>query len=380
MIDFHFLRVAALAVSLALAGCSGGDAAADEDVVAEGARTVTVARVQMRPMTGTFAASGLLVPREEAAVDSELSGYRVADVMVEEGDYVRQGQVLARLDPALLRSRIAQARAQLQQAQAQAEQQQSEANRVSGLEGTGVLSEEQIATRRYEAETAEAAVRVARASLQELQTQEARLTIRAPVPGVVIERTVRPGDISSPGGEPMFRIARGQLIELAAEVPEAELATIRPGTPARVTLPSGVTLTGDVRYVAPTVDPQTKLGVVRVRLPAHEQLRAGGFARAEFIREARPVPVVPEKAVQFEASGPTVIVITEQNRADRQAIRAGVREDGFVELIEGPPVGTRVALGGGAFLIEGDAVRPVENDDRRPPPANAVAPATPSES
>jgi HlyD family secretion protein len=370
-----------VALSLAIAGCSGGDEGAGNEASADSsARTVTVARVQLRPMTGTFAASGLLVAREEAAVDSELSGFRVADVLVEQGDYVRQGQVLARLDPTLLRSRIAQARAQLAQAQAQAAQQQGEANRVRGLEGTGILSDEQIATRRFEAQSAAAAVDVQRAALRDLQTQEARMAIRAPVAGVVLERTARPGEIATPGGDPMFRIARAQLIELAAEVPEADLATMRAGTPARVTLPSGTTLTGAVRYVAPTVDPQTKLGIVRVQLPNHPQLRAGGFARAEFIRTARPVPVVPEKAVQFEAAGPTVIVINAQNRADRQPIRAGVRADGWVELVQGPPVGTRVALGGGAFLIEGDLVRPVENDTRRPPPAKRPAPAAPAKS
>lgn len=369
---------ATIALSLALAACSSGNEAGSERPEESTARTVSVARVQMRPMTGTFAASGLLVPREEAAVDSELSGYKVADVMVEEGDYVRQGQVIARLDPALLQSRIAQARAQVAQAQAQAAQAQGEAERVRGLEGTGVLSDEQIATRKFQAQSAAAAVDVARAALRDLQTQANRMAIRAPVAGVILERNARPGEIATPGGDPMFRIARGQLIELAAEVPEDQLATIRPGAPARVTLPSGVTLDGAVRYVAPTIDPQTKLAEVRVRLPTHPELRAGGFARAQFVRASRPVRALPERAVQFEASGPTVVVITRANRADRQAIRSGVRADGWVELIEGPPVGTRVALGGGAFLIEGDPVRPVENDTTRPPPAKRLAPVTPS--
>lgn len=371
---------AAVALSLALAACSGAGEAGSEEAEESAARTVTVARVQLRPMTGTFAASGLLVPREEAAVDSELSGYKVADVLVEEGDFVRQGQALARLDPALLQSRIAQARAQVAQAQAQAAQAQGEADRVRGLEGTGVLSDEQIATRKFQARSAAAAVDVAQAALRDLETQRNRMAIRAPVAGVVLERTARPGEIAAPGGEAMFRIARGQLIELAAEVPEDELAAIKAGTPARVTLPSGVTLVGDVRYVAPTVDPQTKLGVVRVRLPTHPELRAGGFARAEFIREARPVPAVPERAVQFESGGPTIVVVTNENRADRRDIRLGVRSEGWVELVEGPPVGTRVALGGGAFLTEGDRIRPVEDDPTRPPPARREAPAAAEES
>lgn len=353
-------------LALALAACSGGGEEATSEDEASTARAVTIARVQLRPMTGTFTASGLLVAREEAAVDSELSGYRVAAVLADEGDAVRAGEPLARLDDTLLVSRISQARAQVAQAQAQAAQAAGEAARVRGLDGTGILSDEQIATRRFQAQSAAAAVDVAQASLRDLQTQQGRMVIRAPVSGVVLQRNARPGEIAAPGGDPMFRIVRNREIELDAEVPEDGLATIRAGTEARVTLPSGVTLTGSVRFVSPRVDPQTKLGRVRVRLPVHPELRAGGFARAEFIRPARPVPAVPERAVQFEASGPSVIVIDRRDRANRQAIRPGVRSEGWVELVQGPAVGTRVALGGGAFLLEGDLVKPVENVGAQP--------------
>ncbi|MBO9622954.1 MAG: efflux RND transporter periplasmic adaptor subunit [Sphingomonas sp.] len=359
----------ALGLAAALAACSGNGGETTNASEAGTARAVTVAHVQLRPMTGTFAASGLLLAREEAAVDSELSGYRVAQVLVDEGDVVRAGQPLARLDDTLLQSRIAQARAQLAQSQAQAAQAQGEAARVRGLDGTGVLADEQIAARRFQAKSAAAAVGVSRASLQDLQTQQSRMMIRSPVDGVILQRNARPGEIAAPGGDPMFRIARNRLIELDAEVPEDGLVSIRPGTTARVTLPSGATLTGSVRFVSPRVDPQTKLGRVRVRLPVHPDLRAGGFARAEFLRPARPVPAVPERAIQFEASGPSVILINQQNRAHRQAIRPGVRSEGWVELVQGPGVGSRVALGGGAFLLEGDLVRPVEEQVNGPAPA-----------
>lgn len=369
---------AALAMALPLAGCSGEPENQPETAEqTSAARTVTVARVQLRPMSGAFVASGLLVAREEAAVSSELSGYRIASVLVDQGAYVKAGQPLVTLDDTLLRSRIAQARAQVAQAQAQAAQAQGEANRVRGLDGTGILADEQIATRRFQAQSAQASVEVARSQLRDLQTQQSRMVIRAPVSGVILQRNVRPGAIAAPGVDPMFRIARGQLIELDAEIPEAELAAVQPGTAVVVTLPSGVQLRGDVRLVSPSVDPQTKLGRARVRLPVHPQLRAGGFARAQFQRASRPVPSVPEKAVQFEASGPQVIVINQANRADRQPIRPGARADGWVELVQGPAVGTRVALGGGAFLLEGDRVNAVESDRARPAPAKVPAPVLP---
>lgn len=359
------------ALCLTLAGCSGGaeksSSAAGPDPTQP--RAVTIARVQMREMVGKYAASGLLVAREEAAVSSELSGYRIAAVLVDQGAVVRAGQPLVRLDDTLLRSRISQARAQVAQAQAQAEQARGEADRVRGLDGTGILADEQIATRRFQAQSAQAAVEVARAQLRDLETQQNRMIIRAPVSGVLLERNVRPGAIAGSTGDPMFRIARDRLVELDAEVPEVELARMTPGTRAEVVLPSGLRLRGDVRLVSPSVDPQTKLGRVRVRLPVNPQLRPGGFARAEFEREARPVSAVPEKAVQFEASGPQIVVVDGGNRASRRPIRPGVRAGGWVELVQGPPVGTRVALGGGAFLLEGDRVNPVES-------ARAATPVT----
>jgi HlyD family secretion protein len=313
----------------------------------------------LRPLAGTFVASGLLVPREEAAVGSELSGYKVAKVFYEEGAFVKQGEPLANLDPGLLQAKIAQAAASVEQARAQAAQARSEAARVAGLDGTGILSDEQIITRRSQEKSANAAVEVVQAQLNDLRTQEQRMVIRAPIAGTLLQRSIRPGDIAS-STQTMFRIARDGLIELDAEVPEDALARISGGNTVTVFLPSGTELAGAVRLISPRVDPQTKLGRVRVSLPRNAELRAGGFARAEFSRAATPIPAVPEKAVQFEASGPLLVVIDPSNRAHRVAIKTGTRDSGFVAIDQGPSVGTRVALGGGAFLLDGDLVDPVE--------------------
>jgi HlyD family secretion protein len=350
---------AALIFTLALAACSSKPSSVDNGSDVALSRAVTVARVELHPIGATLAASGLLVPFEEAALGSELSGFRIGTVMVDEGDLVRAGQPLARLDPTLIEAKIAQARAQLAQAQTQAAQAQGEADRVQGLDGTGVLSDEQIATRRSQANGAKAAATAARAQLQDLLTQRAQMTIRAPFAGVVLERTARPGAVAG-SGDSLFRIARDRRIELDAEVPEDALASIGPGTRARVSLPSGVELEGTVRLVSPRIDPQTKLGRARISLPVHPQVRAGGFARAEFQRVPRMATAVPEAALQFEAGGGTVMVVAADNRARSQAVRTGKRANGWVELLDGPPVGTRVALGGSAFLLDGDLVEPVK--------------------
>jgi len=309
----------------------------------ETARAVTVATVELRALASSATASGLLVAKEEAAVGAEQPGYRVLNVLVEQGAWVRAGQPLTILDQSVLRTRLSQALAQ-------AENAKSEAERVTGLDGTGVISDEDISNRRSRA-------RVAQAQLRELQTQAAQLTVRAPVAGIVLERTVRPGSVSS--GEPMFRIVRDGAIELDAEVPEAVIFGISLGTAATVTLTNGEALNGKVRLISPLIDSATKLGRIRISLPRHSDLRVGGFASASFGQENPAVMVVPEKALQFEASGPQVTMVDEQNRARRIPVHTGVRVNGYVELTKGPPVGSLVALGGGAFVLDGDLVKPV---------------------
>ena len=352
------LRAAPL-VALALAGATlAGCKKPEAEQAAAQPLTVSVARIETRTLQAGLSATGLFIPREEAAVAPELSGFRVAQVMVDEGDMVARGQPLARLDDALLQAQIEQARAALAQQQVAAERAAAEAARVQGLDGQGVLSDEAIAQRRLEARAAQAAVEVARAQLRDLETREGRMTIRAPVAGRILERAARPGDTSSPGTN-MFRIARDGLIELDAEIPESELHRVRAGDSAQVTLTSGAQVAGKVRLVSPRVDPDTKLGRARVLLPVRPDLRPGGFGRVTFTGAARAVRAAPEAAVRFDADGAYVMVVGDQDRVRRVNVRTGQRAGGWIELLDGPPVSSRVALGGSAFVLEGDQVRPV---------------------
>jgi len=361
------LAVLALA-GTALAGCSKKE----EAQAAPQPLTVSVAQVQLRQLQTGVTASGLFTPREEAAVAPELSGYRVAQVLAEEGDLVARGQPLARLDDTLLQAQIEQARANLRQQQVAAERAAAEAARVEGLDGQGVLSDEAIAERRLEAKAAAAAAASAKAQLDDLTTREGRMVIRAPVAGRVLERTVRPGDASSPATT-MFRIARDGLIELDAEIPEADLHRVHVGDAADVVLSSGGHVAGKVRLISPRVDPDTKLGRARIALPVRQDIRSGGYGRATFKTTTPPVAAAPEAAIRFDADGAYTMVVGTQNRIRRATVRTGERAGGWVELLEGPPVGSRVALGGSSFVLEGDQVRPVTANQAAAAPIPATA-------
>lgn len=317
--------------------------------------SVTVASVAMREIAGSLTASGRLLPQEEVVVAADLSGFRVARVSAEEGDYVRRGQVLAMLDDSLLRSQIDQMRASLAQQQVAAEQARAQAVRVDGLDGQGVLSREAIENRRFSLRSTQAAVAATRAQLDELLVHRDHLTIRAPTDGRVLERLVRPGQSSS-SGDTLFRLARGGLIDLHAELSEADLAHLSVGDPAEVTLPSGRKLAASVRLLGARVDGQTGTAIARVALPPDRELRQSGFAQARFTR-GTSVLSVPEAAVNFDADGASVNVIDREGRVRRQSVRTGRRGTGLVEIIQGPPAGTRVAVRGSAFALEGDKVR-----------------------
>ncbi len=366
------LAPAALAVLMAgLVGLSGCSEDAPRETAEQQARAVTVVPIGSQPLTGSVSASGPLVPREEAAVSAEIAGYRVARVLVEPGAYVRAGQTLAVLDGALLQSQLQQQQAALAQAEVQAEQAASQAARVEGLEGQGVLSNEQIEQRQFQARTAEAQVRAQAAGLADLRARQARLSVSAPVSGLVLARNVRPGDQSGAGSTPWFVIARDGLIELQAEVSEADLARIRPGQSVQVTLQNGETVLGKVRLVSPQVNAQTQLGTVWISLPNRPSIRAGGFASADFQGGGADALTVPETAVRYDGDGASVMVVGEDNRVKRVAVSTGARGGGLVELVRGPPAGSLVVESAGSFLLENDLVRPV----RKTAEGAAAAPA-----
>ena len=361
-------RIAMISISVALAAAplaACGRKAAVTETEAQRARAVRVVKVEARAITGALSATGVLQPREEAAVLPEVTGYRVAKVLVDEGQYVRAGQTLVQLDGALISAQVDQQRALAAQAAVQAEQAEAQASRVSGLDGQGVLSQEALEQRRFQARAARATANAQAAALKDAQTRAGKLNVSAPVSGLVLERNVRPGDLSA-GGFAWYRIAQGGEIELRAELSEEDIARVRPRQRVTVVLPTGSSAQGTVRLVSPQVNSQTKLGVVRVRLPVRSDIRAGGFGRALFEDAAGQSLAVPETAIRYDADGASVMVVGSDNRVKRVVVKTGARGGGFVALTQGPAPGAVVIQNAAAFLLDGDLVRPVFGDAGKP--------------
>jgi HlyD family secretion protein len=338
----------------------------------QASQSARVVRVSARDLSDSVVAKGRLVVREEAAVGTELSGYRVKAVYVDEGDTVKKGQALAQLDDTLLQAQIAQAEASLAQQKANADFKRSQLARAKNLAEAGATSTAALEQSTMEAASADAALLASQAAVNEMKVRVSRMTLRAPVAGDILQRTIRPGDISSIATQaPYFRIARDGLIELDAELPDSTLGQVHEGDPATVTLPTGEVLQGKVRFISPRVDQNTSLGHARIELPYNEALRPGSFAEARFGGSTRSVLTVPASSVRYEAGGPVLMVLDDANKVHRTPVKLGERVGDFVQVVEGPPAGARVLQVGAAFTLDGDVVTPVEEPSGPETVANA---------
>jgi HlyD family secretion protein len=337
-------------------------------------QAMRVTRIAQRDLSDTITATGHLVVREEAAVGTELNGYRVKAVYVDEGDWVKQGQPLAKLDDTLLLAQIAQAEATLAQQKANADFNNSNLTRTESLATAGASSTQALEQARMAAATTKAAVMAADAAVNSMKVMDDRMILRAPVAGRILQRSLRPGDISVPStATPYFRIARDGLIELDAELPDARLAQLKVGDPATVTLSSGETFKGKVRFISPRVDQTTSLGHARVEMAYDPALRPGGFAQATFGGQAKGGLTVIASAIRYESGGPVVMLVGQGNKVSTVPVKLGDRMGEYVQLVDGPPGGSRVLATGSAFTLDGDVIQPIEEEAAATPAVQAKA-------
>jgi RND family efflux transporter MFP subunit len=285
----------------------------------------------------------------------------VAEVLVNVGDRVRRGQVLARFAADTLRAEVAQAQAALAEAQANAAEAANNAARARTLQQTGALSASQINQYLTAEKTAQARVEQARAQERSQLVRLNQSAVLAPDDGVISARTATVGSVVSNGAE-LFRLIRKGRLEWRAEVTSAELGRLTAGTHALVTASSGARLEGRVRMIAPTVDPQTRIALVYVDVhplpgPAAGSARAGMFARGEFELGAQPALTVPQQALVVREGFNYVFRVNPDHRVSQVKVQIGRIAGDRVQLLSGVGAGVPIVASGGGFLNDGDLVR-----------------------
>jgi HlyD family secretion protein len=345
---------------------------------------VSVVPAARRELVDTLTVSGTLVARDEILLAAQVEGLRITELLVDEGDVVQPGQVLARLardtidaqiaqsDAAIAKAEagIAQARSQITQAEATATEARAALARTEALKKSGNATQEILDQRTALALSAEGRLAAARDGLglaqadrqqaqaqrRELNIKLERTEIRTPVGGIVSRRTARVGANTALGGDPLFRIIANGEIELEADILEMHLSKVPAGAPVSVVTAAGKTVTGKVRLLPAEVDRATRVGRVRISLPRDRDLRVGAFARAEVEVARHDAIAVPNSAVVFTPEGATVQVVRD-GRVEVVAVKTGITAAGQVEILSGLAEDAPVVARAAGFLRQGDAVR-----------------------
>ncbi|HVF95215.1 MAG TPA: efflux RND transporter periplasmic adaptor subunit [Sphingomonas sp.] len=307
-----------------------------------------------------LSATGTLAARREMPVGVAGEGGMITRVLVEPGQWVAAGQVLATVDRSVQSQTAQSLAAQVAVSRSDQVIAQAELDRAQALVDRGFISKADLQRKAATRDAAAARVKVAQATLREAQARNGRLDIRAPAAGLVLTRGVEPGQIVGSGSGVLFRMAMNGQIELRAALAEADLAGLRAGARATVT-PVGQTRTfaGEVWQVSPVIDAQSRQGVARIALAYDPALRPGGFAAATIVAGASVAPLLPDSALQSDEKGNFVYIVGADDKVARRDIRIGQVSDAGVVVLAGLDGNERVVQSAGGFLAPGQKVKPI---------------------
>jgi HlyD family secretion protein len=356
------LGALAIIVALAVAAAVWMGRASTAPVTTTLANQQTIPLVSVMSPGVTAVASnvtftGAISARYDMPIGIDGDAGRIVAIYVEAGDHVKRGQLLARLDDSVLIPQVNRLAASLEQARAQAALSAAEYRRAQAVAPAGALSAEDVEKRRATSVTDEANVKVVAAQLAEYQARLNRTRVVAPVDGTVLMRKAEVGQIASPGGEALFRIASGGEVEMRGQIAEQDLAVVRTDQPAKVYI-TGLSrpFEGRVRLLGAVIDPTTRLGEIRIALKPDPALRPGAFARGAVTVANAERPVLPQTAVMSDNQGAYVYIVNDKSHVERRAVRVSGTIDTGVIIAEGLTGNERVVTTAGGFLRDGEAV------------------------
>lgn len=348
-------KLGAAIALLTLSGCAAEQGSAQE-VSARGAVRVDTVAAREEMAAQPIDAVGLVIDRERTSLAFE-SGGRLASIRVDEGDVVRPGQVLARLDAGALHARQAQARAALAKAE-------RDSARANGLHGSGALAP-------AAADDAATALELAEASLRLVRHHRSRSVLVAPHGGTVLRRLAEAGEVVGPGA-PVLVLSRaddGRAVRLG--VVDRDVVRIAIGDPAAVRLDAlpSARFEGRVAEIAELPSPGTGTFSVEIALEDASIPRAGLVARATIEPSARSrVVLVPAEAL-FEVEGDRAFVFVlagDGQIVERRLVRPSYLRGAEIAISEGLAGGDRVVVTGLSKLAQGARVAAITREERTP--------------
>jgi RND family efflux transporter MFP subunit len=321
-------------------------------------QVVSVVPLAAHAFTPHVALLGEVRPKRDIHVFATASGVRVLQVLADEGDMVRQGQPLARLDVAMAAAQTSAAQASVAEAESNALRARDEYQRAESIRDSGALSSEAIEQRRAASAAADARLAAARAQRSLVNAQVQGGYVRAPIAGLVISRSVQLG--ATVNTQELFRIAGDNRLEVSAQVSESDVVALRTGLAATFRLADGSTVQGTLSRTPASIDERSRTGEALFDLPQNTPVRAGMHLSGEIELAQRQALAAPQDSIRYEDGRAYVFVVGPDNHVHKTFVSLGSREGDLVEILSGVAAGGRVVGAGSAFLRDGDRIRPAD--------------------
>lgn len=316
-----------------------------------GAPTVEVAAAELREMAPAMQVAGTVLSRSDAVLSAEIEGrlLEVADV----GTRVDQGEVIARVEDTALKLRVSELEAELASSKARLSYLEASLERQQRLAETNLASASQIDETRSERDIAQAQLSVIRSRLDQLNDQIERTRVRAPFPGVVVERIARAGERVATGAQ-IARLVNPDRLEAVARAPLRYFRFVTPGSRFEVDT-GGEVFDAPLRTVVSVGNED--LHVFELRLDIERALAVGQTVRVTIPTAGlREVLAVPRDALVLRGSGTAVFIIDETDTARRASVTTGIGQGEWIEVAGPVQPGDRVVIRGNERLRDGQSV------------------------
>jgi len=338
------------------ADASQENAGTDKD--AGYAISVKVAPVVRTDIKSTIHAVGAVAAVNQAKISAKIPG-KVEEILAQEGDHVKAGQTLVRIEATDLRLTVRQAQAAVSVAEATYSKAETEWLRSQELMQTGITSQQQFDLMKSSFDIAAASIKQAEADLGLAQSQLESADVTTLFGGTVTHRYVDLGERVSPG-QPLFEVAEIDSVEIDIGVSDRRFSELKLGQPVRITVDGypDREFQGTVKKIQPAIDPMTRTFKVTVGVAnPDELLKPGMFARAEIQIGYHENTLVMPRAALLEEEGKYYAVAVRNGRTHRAEISLGYRDGDMIEVLSGLVEGDQVVLEGAYALAQDAPVR-----------------------
>ncbi|WP_051937920.1 efflux RND transporter periplasmic adaptor subunit [Ghiorsea bivora] len=316
-----------IAAVTSLSACSDEPAPKAANYPTATAQTMTV---QQQAVPAYYTTSGTVTSDHRVSISSRLSGY-IRELTVREGDQVKAGQILVRVDPVDAKQALIQAKADLADAEA-------DLNRYKELFKSGAVSKQQLSK-------IELRYTVAKSQVKQASNQLSYAEVRSPVAGVVVEKRLSQGDLAAPG-MPILTIEDPTSLLVETYVSEGFISKIHENAIVDVTIPSlHQTFEGTVRQVVQAADPVSHQFLVKVALKASADIHPGMFAQAGFRVGERQAIIVPQSTLKTHSGLHAVYVLDAHGISQYRLVRLGQTLGDKVEIVAGLHDGDTIVWG-----------------------------------